>query len=350
VVTASQDKTLKVWDMATLEGNETKLHARYTVHAHDKDINCVDVSINDKYIATASQDKLCKLWAAEDGKLLGTFKGHKRGVWCVRFSPVDQVIATSSGDTTIRIWSLSDMSCLKTFEGHANSVLNLRFITAGMQLVSCGSDGLVKVWNIKTEECTATLDKHEDKIWALAVDAGEKNIVSGSADSTMTFWEDVTEEETQRQMEEKKEQVEKQQKLSNYIMAKEYGSALLLALELDKPRQLLALFVTMLERSQDDAERHDAVRTFVQTLDTPHLIQLLHYLCDWNTHSKNAFIAQNVLHMILQQHQPSELIKIAPIKDILSKLIPYTERHYESMDRMIVDTYLLDYTLKCMNL
>jgi U3 small nucleolar RNA-associated protein 13 len=54
VVTGSQDKTLKLWD---LNEKERQVKARYTIKAHNKDINTIDISPNDKLIATGSQDK-----------------------------------------------------------------------------------------------------------------------------------------------------------------------------------------------------------------------------------------------------------------------------------------------------
>lgn len=62
VVTGSQDRTLKVWDLGNraelrVSDQEERIPARYTIKAHDKDINSIDVSPNDKLIATGSQDK-----------------------------------------------------------------------------------------------------------------------------------------------------------------------------------------------------------------------------------------------------------------------------------------------------
>lgn len=162
VVTASQDKTIKLWDHVPSNPNEF-LSSRYTIKAHDKDINSIDVSPNDKYIATGSQDKTVKIWNSADGSLVGVASGHKRGVWSVRFSPTDQSLVTSSADRTVKIWSLANLTCLKTFEGHANSVLKAFIFNHGTQIVSSGSDGLVKVWDIKSNECLTTLDQHTDK-------------------------------------------------------------------------------------------------------------------------------------------------------------------------------------------
>lgn len=209
MITGSQDRTIKYWNLRDLDledpDEEYRPKSLYTHQAHEKDINTICVAPNDKFFATGSQDKTAKLWNVDTGELVGTMKGHKRGVWCAQFSPVDQVLATSSGDKTVKIWSLKDFTCLKTFEGHTNSVLRVDFLTAGMQLVSAGSDGLVKVWTIKTNECASTLDNHTQKVWALAVRKDEKFVVSGGADSVINFWEDVTLQEQEDDLKEKEE-------------------------------------------------------------------------------------------------------------------------------------------------
>ena len=181
--TGSQDRTIKMWDVSDVsttspnDGTEpVRCKSLTTFIAHDKDINALDVSPDDRLLASGSQDRTVKIFkithVASSGKtaargelqLLGTCKGHKRGVWTVRFSTAERILATGSGDKTVKLWSMDDFSCLKTFEGHTNSVLRVDFINTGMQLVSSAADGLVKLWNIKEEECTTTLDNHEDKV------------------------------------------------------------------------------------------------------------------------------------------------------------------------------------------
>jgi U3 small nucleolar RNA-associated protein 13 len=135
IITASQDRTAKVWDLASILSPSTeegaiksiRLRSLTTSKIHDKDINALDISPNSQLLASASQDRTAKLFsidytpsskngtkpATANLKLLGTFKGHKRGVWSVKFSSVDMCVATGSGDRTIKIWNLSDFSCLK---------------------------------------------------------------------------------------------------------------------------------------------------------------------------------------------------------------------------------------------
>lgn len=172
--TGSQDRTIKMWDLSTISSDSdvVKCKSLFTLKAHEKDINSLDVSPNDRLLASGSQDRLAKVYEIEYSsdpvrgtiKVIGTCKGHKRGVWCVRFGKHEKVLATASGDKTVKLWSLTDFTCLKTFEGHGNSVLRVDFLSEGMQMVSSGSDGLVKVWNVRTEECVTTMDNHEDKV------------------------------------------------------------------------------------------------------------------------------------------------------------------------------------------
>ncbi|KAJ2000072.1 U3 small nucleolar RNA-associated protein, partial [Coemansia thaxteri] len=137
MITGSEDRTVKMWDLSPLsalldaperaaaivgESGPLKLRSTYTFQAHEKDINSICVAPGDGIFATGSQDKTAKIWDVASGKPLGTLQGHRRGVWSVVFSPVDRVVATTSGDRTVKLWSISEFACLKTFEGHTNSV------------------------------------------------------------------------------------------------------------------------------------------------------------------------------------------------------------------------------------
>eukprot|EP00842_Homolaphlyctis_polyrhiza_P003866 jgi/Hompol1/4480/HPOL_003675-RA len=250
-VTGSQDRTIKVWDLDAVDKASNKIKARYTFQAHEKDIQSVAVSPNNKMIASGALDKTAKLWSSLDGSLLGTFKGHKRGIWNVKFSPIDQVLATASTDKTIKIWNIQDFSCTRTFEGHLNTVLNISFLTAGMQLISSGSDGLIKLWNIKDNECVGTFDNHEDRIWGLAVDQAEQRVFSGSSDSSITIWSDVTVEEKEIQEREQSEKIIKEQDLSLYLVRHDYRNAVMLAMQLDQPFRILGILSDLQRRSPD---------------------------------------------------------------------------------------------------
>ncbi|XP_073975229.1 transducin beta-like protein 3 [Rhodnius prolixus] len=337
VLSGSQDTVLKKWKLpSSIDHNQTiTLQMKAAQIAHEKDINCISVSPNDKLVATASMDKTAKVWESKNLTLLGTLRGHKRGVWTVSFSPSDQVLLTTSADTTLKIWSISDLSCLKTFEGHDSSVLKGEFLSNGLQIISSGGDGLLKLWNVKTSECTASFDKHNGKIWALAVMKGEETIITGGDDSQLVIWQDVTEEVRLAKAKEFQEKACKEQQLANCLQADDLLNALRLALSLDRPATVLKVFQDVINRGEIGLEET------VKQLDEKEKYLLLSCASHWNANSKFCYPAQIVISLLIDEIALGEL---NPSKEILESVSAYTERHFKRLTQLLQDLRFLEYT------
>ncbi|MEA5605763.1 WD40 repeat domain-containing protein [Nostoc sp. UHCC 0252] len=70
-------------------------------------IRAVTFSSNSKTLASGSEDKTIKLWNVATGQEICTLTGHSNAVSCVAFSPDDNSLASGSWDKTIRIWRLT---------------------------------------------------------------------------------------------------------------------------------------------------------------------------------------------------------------------------------------------------
>ncbi|KAK6511349.1 U3 small nucleolar RNA-associated protein 13 [Arthrobotrys musiformis] len=390
LITGSKDSTIKRWEVPKAPEGQTNIiikssKALFTRKAHDKDINFIDISSDDKLFATASQDRTIKVWSTETGETVGICRGHRRGVWSVKFGPshvtastvggegAGRLLLSASGDKTVRLWNLADYSCIKTFEGHAGIVLKAMWLNNGLQVASAGGEGLVKVWEARTGECVTTLDGHEDKVWALAGSRDESVIVTGGGDSVVSFWKDVSEETREERQKEEERKVEQEQKLANYIQAKDYKSAIILALELNYPYKLLNLFTSVI--NSPDAEKDSiiglkSVDEVLANLRDYHLYLLLCRVRDWNTNSRTSNVAQRVLSVILRSFPAEKLMDLkvparkrveedgeAPkkrkgetmiIKDIMEAMEKYTERHYGRVEELIGESYIVEYTLNQM--
>ncbi|EME80061.1 uncharacterized protein MYCFIDRAFT_177042 [Pseudocercospora fijiensis CIRAD86] len=345
LVTGSQDKTIKKWNVSTSR-------AAYTHKAHDKDINAIETSYSTSHplFASASQDRTVKIWDVDTGEAIGVLRGHKRGVWTVAFSPPGMpslttgdsgnassakgMVLTGSGDKTVKIWSLADYSCLRTFEGHINSILKVVWlpppkkggsIGCGVQVVSAAGDGLVKVWDAQTSECAATLDNHIDRVWALAVKPAsilnanqdktlvlkadkeeaddptntlQLELVSGSADSTLTFWTDTTTATALAATTVATQRIKQDQELQNAIRASNYREAIVLALQLNHPKRLLDLFSSVVDTATPDSGSftgRNEVDEVLASLSDTQLWNLYRRTRDWNSNGRTAHVAQRVL-------------------------------------------------------
>lgn len=353
----SNDQSIKIWNTSKLaerakrgvlgsgKGEVAEVAVVRGWKAHDKDINSIALSPNEAMVVSGSQDRTVKLWQVETGALTMTCKGHKRGVWCVKFSPVDKVVASASADASVKLWGIADGACLKTFQGHEGSVLKVVFVSSGMQLLTSGSDGLLKLWTIKTCECVDSFDHHEDKVWALAAAPGDDSIVAtGGGDGLVNLWSDTTGQLEDEARVDSEERLALEQELSNALRAKDVRKAALLALRLQHPARLLLVIKDVLMGIDAEAVLKDVAAA----LDLQQLAQSLEYLRDWNTTGRNGAAAQALLQAILLTWPAHQLEKVPEMKTLVDALLPYTQRHLQRLEDSLQRSYMLDFTLHAM--
>lgn len=233
-------------------------------------------------------------------------------------------------------------------------------MSAFKQLVSAGGDGLVKVWTIKTGECDTTLDNHSDRVWSLALAENESILVSGGGDSVVTFWEDTTAIEKEKQAKALEERVEKyirltndvtnfrEQDLANYIQRKDWRNAIVTAMALDQPYKLLNLFNEVISTASDKSSITGLaeVDQVLATLSDAQLTTLLKRIRDWSTNARTSFVAQRLLHVVLKKYSPDQLMKLPDVKGLIEALIPYTDRYLKQVDKLLQESYVVDYILR----
>ncbi|WP_437283624.1 TIR domain-containing protein [Sorangium sp. So ce375] len=185
VVSASGDNTLKVWDLATGQ-------LLSTLEGHPEQINACAISPDGQRIVSASKDKTLKVWDLATGTLLSTLEGHSNWVKACAISPDGQRIVSASWDTTLKVWDLATGQLLATLEGHSNWVNACAISPDGQRVVSASSDKTLKVWDLATEQILATLEGHSNWVNACAISPDGQRIVSASKDKTLKVWDLAT--------------------------------------------------------------------------------------------------------------------------------------------------------------
>lgn len=122
----------------------------------------VDFHPDSKLLATgggrAADSGELKLWSTADGTLVRDFAGAHRDTFnCVRFSPDGQYLATASADRLVKVFRVADGSLVHTLAGHTHHVLGVCWQPDGKRLASCGGDNVVKLWDMEAETALRTM-------------------------------------------------------------------------------------------------------------------------------------------------------------------------------------------------
>ncbi|KAI5776888.1 WD40-repeat-containing domain protein [Geopyxis carbonaria] len=360
LLTGGADRTIKKWDIAP---GAPKQRALFTRRAHEKDINAIDVSPDDKLFASASQDRTIKIWDTAACETVGVLRGHRRAVWSVQFAPAGvtasvlggadgtragTLLVSGSTDRTVKLWSLADFSCLRTLEGHTNSIQRVLFLNGGTQVASAGNDGLIKLWSVRTSECVATLDNHSTRIWALAATPSSGRLLSADAAGIITVWRDTTAAVAAAAAVTDAAAVEEAQALSNAVAARDWRRAITLALALNHPGQLLHLLTTVTTSPAPDAGSltgSAGVDEVLASLADSQLATLLLRIRDWNTNARTAAVAQRVLHALLRSYPAERLGRLRGTAEVWAVLEAYTKRHVARVEEMEEGSWVVGYLL-----
>lgn len=345
VLTASSDKTLKLWKPT----NEPEIRsALSSVIAHEKDINSVTVSLDGKLVATGSQDKTAKLWKIDKNVLspVRSFIGHKRGVSCVSFSPVERVLVTAGSDKSVRIWSIDDGSCLSTFTEFSSPVFCTKFTFNGLQIITGESSGAIKVLRVKTGAPDYVNDSaHSQRVCGIAFD-DKYNVLTCGEDGRLCIWNDNSEELEQSELAAKAEAAEAQQELKNAVKNGEYVRALQIAFKYRMPNNLRIIIRDITEQGLtallDYFSEVEEVEDYEQWID---------YISKWATNSRWADDATSALSSILKVKPPKFFTSHSKsFESKIDAIIPYLERHLTRLNNLSVQSYAIDDVLNTISI
>ncbi len=182
IVTASMDKSARVWD--SLTGAQL---AQLT--GHSGLVESAAFSPDGTRIVTASDDKTARIWDARTGAPLTVLVGHAGTVRRAAYSPDGARIVTASYDKTVRIWDANTGAPLAVLSGHGGTVISAAYSADGTRIVTGSSDKTVRIWDAHTGAPLAVLSGHGGSVITAAFSPDATRIVSASYDKTARIWD-----------------------------------------------------------------------------------------------------------------------------------------------------------------
>lgn len=175
LVSASRDRSLRIWEVATG-------YCVRTISGHGDWVRDVEPSFDGKFLLSAANDQTARIWDPSNGEPKATLSGHEHVVECAVFAPPAayphlailaglkkpppasssaEFIATGSRDKSIRLWDARGTQ-IKVLNGHDNWVKALVFHPGGKYLLSVSDDKTIRCWDLTQEgRCVKVIaDQH----------------------------------------------------------------------------------------------------------------------------------------------------------------------------------------------
>ena len=143
---------------------------------------------DDRVAVSASFDKTLRVWDLRSGNSICTLVGHENVVGSLSISPDGRLAVSGSFDKTMRVWDLRTGKCLRILNGYtyliaSNAELPNIYITPdGRLVVSSG-----RIWNLDTGESLAVFFLRG--LASFEVDWSRRRLVAGFSDGRVEFYQ-----------------------------------------------------------------------------------------------------------------------------------------------------------------
>ncbi|KIK34689.1 hypothetical protein CY34DRAFT_812772 [Suillus luteus UH-Slu-Lm8-n1] len=194
MVTGSNDKTLRLWDLNT--GTVLKKMA-----GHHNVVSRLAVSLGDgQLIASGDIKGRLIAWHGETGEQLTPqiIKAHSNWITSLDFSPDGTVLATGSADHTTKLWDTTTwqmqgdaIQC--SSGGSIRCCTCVRYSPSG-KLLAIATHKDIKILNSGTRECVAEFKGHAQRNYSLAWTPDGTRLLTGGDenDPTIREWDAST--------------------------------------------------------------------------------------------------------------------------------------------------------------
>jgi WD40 repeat protein/mono/diheme cytochrome c family protein len=182
----SSDRMVNVWD---LSGGYANAKLEQSIENHADWVLGVAFSPDGKHLLTASRDKTAKVWDLKAKESVMTFPDHQNGVYGVAVKADGKVGYSVGEDNNLRAFNATaDGKQVRAFGGHGGPVFKVVLHPKQPLLVTCSADKTVRIWNADSGAAVRTLSGHNDYVYAVAISPDGALIASGGFGGEVRVW------------------------------------------------------------------------------------------------------------------------------------------------------------------
>lgn len=180
VVTASKDKTLRVWDTQTRE-------CLLVLRGHKHPVHFVAMTADGKWIVSSDYPTHLKrvpseiiLWDGQTGCEVRRFTGHSLLCQGVGISDDARVVIAAVSYSKLIVWDAQTGQMLRECDAGPQYVTSVGLAADGKTAVSGSKNGVLCVWDVDTGKLRHTFNASEHTIFSVAITPDGKIAASGS--------------------------------------------------------------------------------------------------------------------------------------------------------------------------
>lgn len=211
--TASEDRTIKLWDAATGQplrelgarpmGADASTVSAGTKLGHTDRVRAVAFSADGTLLVSGGADRTVRLWEVATGRELQSFRGIADAVHALALSPDGRVVATANressrglwnaeferelGRYTTKLWDLTSLRESGRFGDQFGEIFDVAFSPDGRLLATGGEDESLYLHDVALQR---TLGEYSPRgmVWSLAFSRDGRSLLANARNDQLLRW------------------------------------------------------------------------------------------------------------------------------------------------------------------
>ena len=195
LISAGDDKVVRVWDLAS--GKTVRKILGPVGDGPVGFIYAAALSPDDRYLAiggflsSAPNEGVIRVHDFRSGEVVALLKGHTDVVTALAFSRDGHYLVSGSEDKTVRLWDANSWTQLKVLSGHRDSIYSVAFSPDNQRVISASDDKTLRLWS-RDGQMLKEMAGHQGLVKTVRFSPDGQFIASGSTDQTIRLWDGKT--------------------------------------------------------------------------------------------------------------------------------------------------------------